>query len=283
MRIPLLFLALSLNLAAPWSASAQPATRWRDFRRAAQRPSDYLKNNEQIKGLLTPVVATAAAATVRVSCDGRQVALGTVVAADGLILTKASQLADKPECRLADGRKLPAKVVGTDEATDLALLRVDAKNLTPVVWTDPPAPGSIVAATAPGGEPLAIGAISDVPQAMPGPTRDNRQHGWLGISVAPIDDGSGGTGDFARQRRRESRTAKRRSHQAAGRRGDPHQRRPDRQAPRDASQSRGLAHRRAKGQRHGVEGHFEPLRRAVWSRTIGAAAPSATAAGGLPR
>ena len=60
-----------------------------------------------------------------------RVALGTVVAADGLIVTKASQLTAKLECQLADGRKLPATVVGQDEATDLALLHVDAKNLTP--------------------------------------------------------------------------------------------------------------------------------------------------------
>jgi serine protease Do len=149
-----------------------------------------LKNNEQIKSLLRPVLASAAAATVRVSCDGHPVALGTVVDADGLILTKASQLGEKPECRLADGRTLPAKLLGTDEATDLALLHVDAKNLTPVVWTDPPTPGSMVAATAPGSGPLAIGAISDVPQPMPGPTRDGRPHGWLGVRVGPADEGA---------------------------------------------------------------------------------------------
>lgn len=186
---PLFVLVLSLSLVAPWSATAQPVNRWRDFRRASQRTSDYLKNNEQIKGLLRPVVASAAAATVSVRCDGKQVALGTVVDAEGLILTKASQLGDKPECRLADGRTLPAKVLGTDESTDLALLEVDAKELTPVVWADPPAPGSIVAATEPGsragGGAMMIGAISDVPQAMPGPTRDGRPHGWLGIRVGP--------------------------------------------------------------------------------------------------
>ncbi len=185
-----LFLLLSLALAAPWSASAQPVNRWRDFRRAAQRTSDYLRNNDQIKGLVQPAVASASAATVRVTCDGRQVALGTVVDADGLILTKASQLGEKPQCRLADGRTLPAKLVGSDDATDLALLQVDAKNLTPVDWTDPPAPGSIVAATAPGSGLPTIGAISDVPQPMPGPPRDSRPHGWLGISVAPVDDGA---------------------------------------------------------------------------------------------
>ena len=111
-------------------------------------------------------------------------ALGTVVAADGLIVTKASQLTAKLECQLADGRKLPATLVGQDEATDLALLHVDAKNLTPIVWAAAAAaPGSLVAATGPGEGPSMIGVISDVPQPMPGPTRRSAQHGWLGISV----------------------------------------------------------------------------------------------------
>ena len=46
---------------------------------------------------------------------------GTIVAADGLIVTKASQLGDKIECHMADGRKLPATVLGRDDATDIAL------------------------------------------------------------------------------------------------------------------------------------------------------------------
>ena len=47
-----------------------------------------------------------------------------------------------------------------------------------------------MAATEPGSGPLTIGSISDVPQAMPGPTGDGRPHGWLGISVGPMDEGA---------------------------------------------------------------------------------------------
>src|SRR5262249_23258344 len=143
---------LAFILALAPFAIAQQTDRYRQVRRVP-RPSAYLKNNEQIKGLLKPVVASAAAATVRIYCDDRSVALGTIVSADGLIVTKASQLGEKPECHMADGRKFSATVVGTDEATDLALLRVAANNLTPVVWADPPAPGTIIAATAPGTGP----------------------------------------------------------------------------------------------------------------------------------
>ncbi len=189
-RISKLLLVLSLVLLAR-TLLAQPPERGRwQTRNAVPHPSDYLRNNAQIRSLLKPTVALAAAATVRVFGDDRPVALGTVVAADGLIATKASQLTAKLECRLADGRRLPATLVGEDEATDLALLQVDAKNLTPIVWAAAPTePGSLVAATAPGEGPTTIGVISDVPQPMSGPVRRNSRHGWLGISVGPSGDG----------------------------------------------------------------------------------------------
>ncbi|MGA2257220.1 MAG: PDZ domain-containing protein [Thermoguttaceae bacterium] len=186
-----LTLILSLGVFAQTLVAQPPDRGWRQMRRGLARPPSYLKNNDQIRSLLKPTVAAAAAATVRVFGDDHAVALGTVVAADGLIVTKASQLTSKLECQLADGRKLPATVVGQDEATDLALLRVDVKNLTPIVWATAPAmPGSLVTATGPGEGPSMIGVISDVPQPMPGPNRRNQQHGWLGVILGPAGDGA---------------------------------------------------------------------------------------------
>jgi serine protease Do len=187
-----LSLILTLGCFAGILAAQSPDRGWRDARRGVPRPSNYLKNNRQIKSLLKATVAASAAATVRVFDGDHAVALGTVVSADGQIVTKASQLTAKLECQLADGRKLPATIVGQDEATDLALLHVDAKNLTPIVWAvEPAAPGSLVAATAPGEGPTMIGVVSDVPQPMPGPTaRRNEQHGWLGITVESVEQGA---------------------------------------------------------------------------------------------
>ena len=129
--LPTLILVVSLVaqllLAQPFNGGP-PNGGFRQNRRGMSRTSGFSKNTTEIKGLLKPTVTPAAAATVRVLGHGRAVALGTVVAADGLVVTKASQLTTKVECQLADGRKLPATVVGQDEATDLALLHVDAKD-----------------------------------------------------------------------------------------------------------------------------------------------------------
>ena len=63
---------------------------------------------------------------------------GFIIRADGFILTNHHVIADaeKLSVRLKDGRTFPAKVVGTDDKTDIAVLRVDASNLTAVQWGD---------------------------------------------------------------------------------------------------------------------------------------------------
>jgi len=60
---------------------------------------------------------------------------GVIVSSDGYILTNnhVIEAADDIEVVLADGRKAPARVVGTDPDTDLAVIRIDAKNLPVMV------------------------------------------------------------------------------------------------------------------------------------------------------
>jgi serine protease Do len=59
---------------------------------------------------------------------------GFVVRHDGYIFTNFHVVegADKIDVKLRDGRNFPAKVVGTDEKTDIAVIKIDAKDL-PVV------------------------------------------------------------------------------------------------------------------------------------------------------
>ena len=56
---------------------------------------------------------------------------GFFISADGLLLTNHHVVgnADKITVHLKDGRKLPAKIVGSDKSSDVALLRVDAHDL----------------------------------------------------------------------------------------------------------------------------------------------------------
>ncbi|HEX5137107.1 MAG TPA: DegQ family serine endoprotease [Planctomycetota bacterium] len=65
--------------------------------------------------------------------QGRRVGQGSgfLVSADGLILTNNHVIAgaERLDVRLADGRELKGKVVGADQETDLAVVRVDAKDL----------------------------------------------------------------------------------------------------------------------------------------------------------
>ena len=56
---------------------------------------------------------------------------GFLISKDGYILTNNHVVggADKLEVTLSDGRKLEAKLVGTDERTDVAIIKIDGKDL----------------------------------------------------------------------------------------------------------------------------------------------------------
>ncbi len=83
---------------------------------------------------------------------------GVIVSEQGLILTNDHVVAsaDEIEVALADGRKLAAKVVGTDPDTDLAVLKVDAEKLPAITFaaSDKLNVGDVVLAI---GNPFGVG------------------------------------------------------------------------------------------------------------------------------
>ena len=66
---------------------------------------------------------------------------GVVVSADGYILTNVHVLGElgrgtEVRVTLADKRELRAQVIGADPATDIALVKINARNLTAIPWGD---------------------------------------------------------------------------------------------------------------------------------------------------
>ena len=83
---------------------------------------------------------------------------GVIVSEQGLILTNNHVVAaaDEIEIALADGRKMSAKVVGTDPDTDLALIKVNADHLPAITFasSDRLSVGDVVLAI---GNPFGVG------------------------------------------------------------------------------------------------------------------------------
>lgn len=63
---------------------------------------------------------------------------GVILTPDGYIITNNHLIknADEINITLFDGRSYPAKVIGTDPQTDLALLKIDEKNLSFIMYGD---------------------------------------------------------------------------------------------------------------------------------------------------
>lgn len=93
-------------------------------------------------------VASAGAFTVRVEGRRRLPATGIVWAAEGVILTAHHVVTrdDSVRVGLPDGTVVPAKLVGRDPSTDIAVLRAEIDGLSVPQWSDERAVGNIVMA-----------------------------------------------------------------------------------------------------------------------------------------
>jgi S1-C subfamily serine protease len=87
---------------------------------------------------LVETVAAVEASVVRVEARQRLPSSGVVWSADGLVVTSAHVVERDHDLRvgLADGRVSPARLLGRDPGTDLALLRAEANDLPAPVWAE---------------------------------------------------------------------------------------------------------------------------------------------------
>jgi serine protease Do len=167
---------------------------WLSAPAAAQPPT--IGQNPKVLAPFKAVVAAANESTVRVRGDDKDIALGTVVFADGFILTKASELRGEVSVRLADGSEYGAKLLATHVPTDLAMLKIEVKGLKPVSFADTKTVpighwlASANAAPTGGGSAEALGAgiVSHGTRALTGmdATVINANRGFLGI--IPVDE-----------------------------------------------------------------------------------------------
>jgi serine protease Do len=120
---------------------------------------------------------------VRIQCDGKDTCLGTIVGADGWILTKAHDLKGKITCKFSDGKLLEARLAGVHEPHDLAMLRVTGRLVHVAKFADSKNAfaGSWVASIGDSKDPAAIGVVSV-------PTRKVND-GYLGVKVDSTDAG----------------------------------------------------------------------------------------------
>lgn len=147
--------------------------------------ADWRRDNRDMIKLIQPISESVKPSVAQVITGGQSVSLATVVASDGYLLTKRSELSGDPiKLRLSDGRMYSARVAAVRRVHDLALLSIDSeKPLTPIKFTDDtPMIGSFLVSAGRTGRPVGFGVLGV-------PARSIKKNGLLGVQLD--NDGSG--------------------------------------------------------------------------------------------
>src|SRR6266446_5694473 len=137
----------------------------------ARLSRDYFKNGDQTLLAFEPISRATRDSVVKIDLDGNTVALAAVIDTRGLAVTKASEIQEgKLTAWLAIGKEVEVQLVAKDEENDLALVKVNAKNLKPIQWaTDETSVGQWVVTPGIAETPQAVGIVSVPPRKIPPP------------------------------------------------------------------------------------------------------------------
>jgi len=125
---------------------------------AARLSRDYFKNGDQTLRAFEPVSRATRDSVVKLDLDGSTVALAAVIDANGLAVTKGTEIKQgKLTGWLASGQQVNAQLIGVDEENDVALVKVEAKGLKPIRW-------AVEAVSV--GQWVVTPGISEMPQAV---------------------------------------------------------------------------------------------------------------------
>ena len=137
---PILFLPTETTAADPTPASSVPQTyapESGDVHLELEESPESVENIPQEGGLsLQEIYDTAIDSVVSITCSapgGSSSGTGVVLSGDGYLITNCHVVEDATaiEVRFTDGQILAARIVGADAISDIAVLKVDATDLTP--------------------------------------------------------------------------------------------------------------------------------------------------------
>ena len=171
---------------------AEPAIAQRSRRGSVDR---YGRNSNAMKSTLDELSEASQQATCQVRDGKTDLVLGTVFSSDGWIVSKSSEIgkAKDLKCVFGDGSEFAAKVIATDTRYDLALLKVEAKNLVAVQVADKAKEldaGQIVVSFNEDGQAMSMGLITAKPRRFSlRQQRTTTSRGFLGVICRPSDQG----------------------------------------------------------------------------------------------
>ena len=152
------------------------------------------RNNIRVLSAFEEVVDSSSKSTVEILRDNKRQAIGTIVDADGFILTKASQvdlvtLNGEPAplvCKLANNDQHEAKIVSINKDYDLALLKINVQRLDPIKFSlqEDPAVGAILASSYISNKPLGIGVMSAASRTI------KQSRPMIGVQLSDISEGA---------------------------------------------------------------------------------------------
>jgi len=120
------------------AADTTPPTTGKEIHLELNQSPQSVENIPQTGGLsLQSIYEKAIPSVVSISCSA-STGTGVILSADGYIVTNCHVVenATSVEVIFEDGSKHPARIVGTDTISDLAVLWVDAEDLTPAQFGD---------------------------------------------------------------------------------------------------------------------------------------------------
>lgn len=176
--------AAAIQQAEENKAGAATPKRNRKTGEETRRRTGFERDDSSVRVLFEPVIASFKESCVRIKANDKQIALGTIVSADGQILTKASELRGEPVVELYDGTKLPFQVLGIHSGDDLALIKIEKGDLKAVNFEEAGSPEVGAWAVSPtfNSSQVEVGVLGVGPRSIP------REPGALGIR---LNDSSG--------------------------------------------------------------------------------------------